>query len=146
MRGRSRSAYNSLCSPDHGHVLVRALGLQFPTGLSLYITVILSCNGIGNMICSSQSIEGGFYGQGYQGRAPSLRGRDFETDEADGRFWRVQKWLAILIATVDPCPARQIAQHTGLAEQTIHNLISSYNRLGPQALKAQVKAIGGELI
>jgi hypothetical protein len=24
---------------DHSHVLVRALGLQFPTGLSLYITV-----------------------------------------------------------------------------------------------------------
>ena len=40
-------------------------------------------------------------------------------------FWRVQKWLAILIATVDPCPAQKIAKHTGLAEQTIHNLISS---------------------
>ena len=48
-------------------------------------------------------------------------------------FWRVQKWLAILIATVDPCPAVEIARHTGLAEQTIHNLISSYNRLGHSA-------------
>ena len=58
-------------------------------------------------------------------------------------FWRVQKWLAILIATVDPCPARQIAQHTGLAEQTIHNLISSYNRLGPQALEGPGKGNRG---
>jgi hypothetical protein len=54
-------------------------------------------------------------------------------------FWRVQKWLAILIATVDPCPAQEIARHTGLAEQTIHNLISSYNRLGPQVLEGPGK-------
>ncbi len=62
------------------------------------------------------------------------------------RFWRVQKWIAVLIATVDPCPARQIARHTGLAEQTIHNLISSYNRLGPEFLRVQAKAIVGGLI
>jgi transposase len=58
-------------------------------------------------------------------------------------FWRVQKWLAILIATVDPCPAQKIARHTGLAEQTIHNLISSYNRLGPQALEGPGKGNRG---
>jgi transposase len=58
-------------------------------------------------------------------------------------FWRVQKWLAILIATVDPCPAQKIAKHTGLAEQTIHNLISSYNRLGPQALEGPGKGNRG---
>lgn len=58
-------------------------------------------------------------------------------------FWRVQKWLAILIATVDPCPAQKIAKHTGLAEQTIHNLISSYNRLGPKALDGPGKGNRG---
>ncbi len=58
-------------------------------------------------------------------------------------FWRVQKWLAILIATVDPCPAQEIARRTGLAEQTIHNLISSYNRLGPQALEGPGKGNRG---
>ena len=58
-------------------------------------------------------------------------------------FWRVHKWLAILIATIDPCPAVEIARHTGLAEQTIHNLISSYNRLGPQALEGPGKGNRG---
>jgi predicted transcriptional regulator len=54
-------------------------------------------------------------------------------------FGRVQKWLAILIATIDPCPAGKIARHTGLAEQTVHNLISAYNRLGPLALEGPGK-------
>lgn len=44
---------------------------------------------------------------------------------------RVQKWIAILHATVDPAEAAQIALRTGLKEQTIHNLISGYNRFGP---------------
>ncbi len=49
-------------------------------------------------------------------------------------FWRVQKWLVILNATVDPRPAKTLALHTGLAEQTVHNLVSSYNRHGPDVL------------
>jgi transposase len=47
---------------------------------------------------------------------------------------RVQKWLVIYNAAVDPRPAREIAKHTGLALQTVHNLISAYNRQGPSAL------------
>ena len=35
-------------------------------------------------------------------------------------FWKVQKWLVILHATVDPKPARDITLHSGLAEQTVH--------------------------
>jgi len=46
-------------------------------------------------------------------------------------FWRVQKWLVIWHATVDPAPAQTIALHTGLAVQTVHNLLASYNRYGP---------------
>ena len=50
-------------------------------------------------------------------------------------YWRVQGWQVIWNATVDPRPASQIAQHVGLAEQTVHNLISQYNRFGPEALE-----------
>ena len=49
-------------------------------------------------------------------------------------FWRVQKWLVIWNALVDPRTAGEIALHTGLAEQSVHNLISRYNRLGPDAV------------
>ena len=41
-------------------------------------------------------------------------------------FWRVQKWLVIWNALVDPRHAGEIALHTGLAEQSVHNLISRY--------------------
>jgi transposase len=54
-------------------------------------------------------------------------------------FWRVQKWLVILNALVDPRPAGEIALHTGLAEQSVHNLISRYNRLGPEAVEGPGK-------
>jgi transposase len=54
-------------------------------------------------------------------------------------FWRVQKWLVIWNALVDPRPAREIALHTGLAEQSVHNLISKYNRMGPEAVEGPGK-------
>jgi transposase len=54
-------------------------------------------------------------------------------------FWRVQKWLVIWNALVDPRPAGDIALHTGLAEQSVHNLISRYNRLGPEAVEGPGK-------
>jgi len=54
-------------------------------------------------------------------------------------FWRVQKWLVILNAMTDPRPASEIALHTGLAQQTVHNLISEYNRIGPKAIEGPGK-------
>jgi transposase len=54
-------------------------------------------------------------------------------------FWRVQRWLVIWNALVDPRPAGEIAVHTGLAEQSVHNLISRYNRLGPEAVEGPGK-------
>jgi transposase len=54
-------------------------------------------------------------------------------------FWRVQKWLVIWNALVAPRPAKEIALHTGLAEQSVHNLISRYNRLGPEAVEGPGK-------
>ncbi len=58
-------------------------------------------------------------------------------------FWRVQKWLVIWNALVDPRPAEKIAIHTGLAKQTVHNLVSSYNRRGAEAVSGPGK--GGRL-
>jgi transposase len=54
-------------------------------------------------------------------------------------FIQVQRWLVIYNAAVDPRPASEIARHTGLALQTVHNLISQYNRHGPVALEGPGK-------
>ncbi len=54
-------------------------------------------------------------------------------------FINVQKWLVIYNAAIDPRLAREIATHTGLAEQTVHNLVSQYNRRGPAALEGPGK-------
>jgi len=48
---------------------------------------------------------------------------------------KIRKWLIIFNATVDPRPAREIALHVGLATGTVHNLISNYNRYGPDAVE-----------
>ncbi len=37
---------------------------------------------------------------------------------------------------VDPRPTRQIARHTGVSVSTVHNLVSVYNRFGPEAVEA----------
>ena len=54
-------------------------------------------------------------------------------------FWRVQKWLVIWNGLVAPRAAGEIALHTGLAEQTVHNLISQYNRFGPEVVEGPGK-------
>jgi len=54
-------------------------------------------------------------------------------------FWRVQKWLVIYHGLVDPRPAEEIGKHTGLAVQTVHNLVSNYNRYGPGVMETPGK-------
>lgn len=54
-------------------------------------------------------------------------------------FCRVQKWLVIWNLLVDPRPLKEIALHVGLAWQTTRNLISSFNRLGPEAIEGPGK-------
>jgi transposase len=54
-------------------------------------------------------------------------------------FWRVQRWLIIRHALVDPKPASEIALHVGLSTQTVHNLISQYNRYGAKAIETPGK-------
>lgn len=46
-----------------------------------------------------------------------------------------RRWLVIWNALVDPREAKHIALHTGLSVSTVHNLVSIYNRLGPQAVE-----------
>lgn len=50
-------------------------------------------------------------------------------------FRQVQKLFVIWNATVDPRAASEIALHTGLAEQTVHNFVAEYNRKGPKVLE-----------
>ncbi len=54
-------------------------------------------------------------------------------------FWRVQRWLVIWNGLVAPRPANEIVLHTGLAEQTVHNLICQYNRLEPEVVEGPGK-------
>jgi transposase len=49
--------------------------------------------------------------------------------------WRTQqKLLVVLNALVDPRCASDIALHTAVAAQTVHNWVSTYNRFGFDAL------------
>ncbi len=55
--------------------------------------------------------------------------------QMNGGFFRVQKWLVIYNALVNPRPASEIALHTGLSEGTVLRIISEYNSLGPEPSK-----------
>lgn len=48
--------------------------------------------------------------------------------------WRIRRWMIIRHALVDPQPAASIALRLGVAKQTVHNLISLYNRFGASAV------------
>lgn len=54
-------------------------------------------------------------------------------------FWRVQRWMIIRHALVNPKPAKEIALAIGVAKQTVHNLISAYNRYGPKVVETPGK-------
>jgi transposase len=54
-------------------------------------------------------------------------------------LWLIQRWMVIRHALVDPQPAKVIALHVGVAEQTVHNLISAYNRFGVHAVETPGK-------
>lgn len=55
-------------------------------------------------------------------------------------FWRQRRWLIIHSALVAPSPAVEIAQRVGVSTHTVHQLISRYNRLGPEAIETPGKA------
>lgn len=47
-----------------------------------------------------------------------------------------RRWLGIWNALVDPRPASEIPIHTDVSFCTVHNVISRYNRYGPEAVEA----------
>lgn len=54
-------------------------------------------------------------------------------------FWHRQKWLVVYNALIDPRPAWEIAQHTGVSVATVHKVISQYNLKGAAALSTPGK-------
>lgn len=54
-------------------------------------------------------------------------------------FWRVKRWLVIRHALVNPKTAEEIGLNTGMAEQSVHNLVAAYNRDGEKAVEARGK-------
>ena len=52
-----------------------------------------------------------------------------------------RRWLIIYNALVAPRPASEIALHTGVSVSTVHNVVSKYNRFGPQTIEAHEKGI-----
>ncbi len=57
----------------------------------------------------------------------------------DKRSWCRQRWLIIYNALVDPRPAAQIAKHVGVSVDTVHQVISRYNRFGVAAVETAGK-------
>ncbi len=47
---------------------------------------------------------------------------------------KMQKWLVIYNAIIDPRPISEIARHTGLSEAGVQRIIDEYNRIGPEAI------------
>ena len=59
-------------------------------------------------------------------------------DEAPRSLYR-KRWRIIYHALVDPQPAEDIALHCGVAKDTVHKLISRYNRFGIAAIETPGK-------
>ena len=49
-------------------------------------------------------------------------------------FLRMQKWLVIYNAIIDPRPVAEIALHTGLSEASVCRIIAEYNTSGPESI------------
>ena len=57
----------------------------------------------------------------------------------DPRPWCRQRWLIIYNALVDPQEAAEIAKHCGVSKAMVHQIISTYNRLGLVAVETPGK-------
>lgn len=56
-------------------------------------------------------------------------------------FLKMQKWLVIYNAIIDPRPVSEIAKHTGLSEASVYRIIAEYNKLGPESLESGGKVM-----
>jgi transposase len=50
-----------------------------------------------------------------------------------------KRWRIVYHALVDPCTAEEMALHCGVSRQTVHHLISQYNRYGLAAIETAGK-------
>jgi transposase len=57
----------------------------------------------------------------------------------DPRSWCRQRWMIIYNALIDPRDAKAIAKHVGVSVHTVHQVISTYNRLGVAAIETPGK-------
>ena len=57
----------------------------------------------------------------------------------DPRPWCRLRWLIIYNALVDPRPAAEIANHTASTVAMVHQVVSTYNRLGVAAVETPGK-------
>ena len=68
--------------------------------------------------------------------APHLSAEELKTKlKLDPRPWCRQRWLIIYNALVDPREATDIAKHTDTTVAMVHQVVSSYNRLGIAAIE-----------
>lgn len=54
--------------------------------------------------------------------------------------WKIRNWMAVRHALVSPAPAKEIGLVVGLARQTINNLLSKYNKYGPDIIIKATRA------
>lgn len=59
--------------------------------------------------------------------------------KTDPRPWCRQRWLIIYNALVEPRKAEEIARHCGVSKARVHDVISTYNRLGGAAVETAGK-------
>lgn len=60
--------------------------------------------------------------------------------KTDPYAWRRQRWLIIYNALIEPRKAEEIARHCGVSKATVHEVISTYNRLDVAAVETPGKA------
>ncbi len=53
----------------------------------------------------------------------------------DPRSWCRQRWLIIYNALIEPRKAEEIARHCGVSKAMVHQVISTYNRFGIEAVE-----------
>ncbi|HLI87793.1 MAG TPA: winged helix-turn-helix domain-containing protein [Ktedonobacteraceae bacterium] len=59
--------------------------------------------------------------------------------KAEPRALARQRWLIIYNALVEPRKAEEIARHGGVSKAVVHQVICTYNRLGPGAIETAGK-------
>ncbi|MFL5665642.1 MAG: winged helix-turn-helix domain-containing protein [Ktedonobacteraceae bacterium] len=59
--------------------------------------------------------------------------------KTDPRPWCRQRWLFIYNALIEPRKAEEIARHCGVSKAMVHQVVSTYNRLGVEAVETPGK-------